>query len=325
MTVLALRGSRAANGVSELHGHVTRTMWKDLYPGTPELQIPIGHVTNGVHLPSWMHPKVVRLLDGCTPTWREGVVPSLGSVSDAELWALRSELRASLVHFARHQLGREWLDADALSIGFARRFAPYKRGNLLFTEPDRLEKILSEKRVQLLFAGKAHPRDAAGQGILRDVVRWTRDPRFRGKVVFLADYDMALARRLVQGVDVWLNTPRRPREASGTSGMKSTMNLGINLSVLDGWWPEIYDGTNGWAVGDDRDYATTEEQDEVDAESLYRLLEDQVIPEFWDRGEDGVPSRWVARMRRSLETCCRQFHTHRMVGEYARRYYVAGS
>ena len=325
MTVLALRGSRAANGVSELHGHVTRTMWKDLYPGTPELQIPIGHVTNGVHLPSWMHPKVVRLLDGCTPTWREGVVPSLASVSDKELWALRSELRESLVYFARHQLGREWLDADALSIGFARRFAPYKRGNLLFTEPDRLEKILSEKRVQLLFAGKAHPRDAAGQGILRDVVRWTRDPRFRGKVVFLADYDMALARRLVQGVDVWLNTPRRPREASGTSGMKSTMNLGINLSVLDGWWPEIYDGTNGWAVGDDRDYATTEEQDEVDAESLYRLLEEQVIPEFWERGEDGVPTRWVARMRRSLETCCRQFHTHRMVGEYARRYYVAGS
>jgi glycogen phosphorylase len=325
MTVLALRGARAANGVSELHGHVTRKMWKDLYPGTPELQIPIGHVTNGVHLPSWMHPKVVRLLDDCTPTWREGVVPSLAAVSDAELWALRSELRESLVQFARHQLGREWLDADALSIGFARRFAPYKRGNLLFTDPDRLEKILSEKRVQLLFAGKAHPRDAAGQGILRDVVRWTRDPRFRGKVVFLADYDMALARRLVQGVDVWLNTPRRPREASGTSGMKSTMNLGINLSVLDGWWPEIYDGTNGWAVGDDRDYATTEEQDEVDAESLYRLLEEQVIPEFWDRGEDGVPTRWVARMRRSLETCCRQFHTHRMVGEYARRYYVAES
>lgn len=325
MTVLALRGARAANGVSELHGHVTRKMWKDLYPGTPELQIPIGHVTNGVHLPSWMHPKVVRLLDGCTPTWREGVVPSLAAVSDAELWALRSELRQSLVSFARHQLGREWLDADALSIGFARRFAPYKRGNLLFTDPDRLEKILSEKRVQLLFAGKAHPRDAAGQGILRDVVRWTRDPRFRGKVVFLADYDMSLARRLVQGVDVWLNTPRRPREASGTSGMKSTMNLGINLSVLDGWWPEIYDGTNGWAVGDDRDYATSEEQDEVDAESLYRMLEEQVIPEFWDRGADGVPTRWVARMRRSLETCCRQFHTHRMVGEYARRYYVAGS
>jgi starch phosphorylase len=321
MTVLALKGSRAANGVSALHGEVSRKMWKELYPSVSEEMIPIGHITNGVHLPSWMHPEVQAMLDHCSHDWREGVVPSLAKVSDAELWALRCKLRTGIISHSRKMLGKDWLIDGALTIGFARRFAPYKRGNLLFTDPDRLEKLLSELPVQLLFAGKAHPRDAAGQGILRDVIKWTRNPRFRGRVVFLPDYDMALGRRLVQGVDVWLNTPRRPREASGTSGMKAAMNLGINLSVLDGWWPEIYDGTNGWAIGTDTDYATTEEQDLADAESLYRLLEQQVIPEFYQRDANGIPLKWVRRMRHSLESCCRQFHTHRMVAEYARRYY----
>ena len=182
--------------------------------------------------------------------------------------------------------------------------------------------MCGERPLQLLFAGKAHPRDAAGQGLIRDVLRWTRDERFRGRVVFLPDYDMALGRRLVQGVDVWLNNPRRPREASGTSGMKVPLNLGINLSILDGWWPEAYDGTNGWAIGDEADYAIPEEQDAADAESLYQLLEQQVVPEFYDRDAGGVPRAWVRRMRRSLETCYRAFHTDRMVAEYAARYYL---
>lgn len=323
MTVLALRGSRAANGVSALHGEVSREMWKDLYRTSPVAEVPIGHVTNGVHAPSWMHPRVQSLLDRCSPGWRDGEPLSVASVSDEDLWALRGGLRDEIVRYARAEAGRDWLDADALTIGFARRFAPYKRGNLLFTDPDRLARLVcGERPVQILFAGKAHPRDAAGQGIIRDVIRWTRDERFRGRVVFLPDYDMALGRRLVQGVDVWLNNPRRPREASGTSGMKSPLNLGINLSVLDGWWPEAFDGTNGWAIGDERDYSLQEEQDSADAESLYRLLEEQVAAEFYDRDGTGVPRAWVRRMRRSLETCYRAFHTNRMVEEYTLRYYT---
>ncbi len=325
MTVLALRGARAANGVSALHGEVSRQMWKDLYAGTPVADVPIGHVTNGVHAPSWMHPAVSSMLDRVTPGWRDGHGLSLDDVDDAELWALRNELRAGIVRYSRAQVQRDWLDDDRLTIGFARRFAPYKRGNLLFSDPDRLARLVcGERPFQLLFAGKAHPRDAAGQGLIRDVIRWTRDERFRGRVVFLPDYDMALGRRLVQGVDVWLNNPRRPREASGTSGMKVPLNLGINLSVLDGWWPEAHDGTNGWAIGEARDFPTQEEQDASDAESLYRLLEEQVVPEFYDRDTSGLPRGWVKRMRRSLETCYHAFHTNRMVAEYARRYYIFG-
>jgi starch phosphorylase len=325
MTVVALRGSRDANGVSKLHGDVSRTMWKDLYPYVPVNEVPIGSITNGVHGPSWMSGRVQVLLDEISSDWRYGNVPDLSGVPDARLWTIRNELRASLIAFAKRQLTKDWLQPEVLTIGFARRFAPYKRGNLLFSDPDRLERLLrhTERPVQILYAGKAHPRDAAGQGLISDVIRWTRDERFRGRVVFLADYDMNLGRRLVQGVDVWLNNPRRPREASGTSGMKVPLNLGINLSILDGWWPEAYDGTNGWAIGGTSEYATVEDQDAADAESLYRLLEEQVAPSFYARGPDGIPAAWVAMMRRSLETCYRAFHTHRMVAEYARRYYTA--
>jgi alpha-glucan phosphorylase-like protein len=324
MTVLALRGSRAANGVSELHGKVSREMWRDLYPGKPVEQVPIGHVTNGVHAPSWMHPAVQEMLDRYSPGWRSGDPLTLAQVPAEELWALRNARRAEIVAYARREAGRDWLDPYTLTIGFARRFAPYKRGNLLFTDPERLQRILEGGPVQILFAGKAHPRDAAGQGLIRDVIRWTREERFRGRVLFLADYDMALGRRLVQGVDVWLNNPRRPREASGTSGMKVPLNLGINLSVLDGWWPEAYDGTNGWAIGGTAEFATQEEQDAADAESLYTRLEQEVVPSFYTRGADGIPRAWVERMRRSLETCYRAFHTSRMVADYARRYYTTG-
>lgn len=324
MTVLALRGSRAANGVSALHGEVSRDMWKELYPMTPVDQVPIGHVTNGVHLWSWMHGDVQALLDRHLPGWHESETLDLSPIPDEELWALRQQLRHELVDFARDEVGREWLLRDALVIGFARRFAPYKRGNLLFTDPERLQRLLEAagRPVHVLYAGKAHPRDAAGQGLLRDVIRWTRDERFRGRVLFLSDYDMSLARRLVHGVDVWLNNPRRPREASGTSGMKVPLNLGVNVSVLDGWWPEAYlEGENGWAIGEARNYATPEEQDAADAESLYRLLEEEVVPAFYDRDGQGVPRAWVRRMRRSLETCYGAFGTHRMVSEYARKYY----
>ncbi len=323
MTVIALRGSRAANGVSALHGEVSRKMWKDLYPLHAVEEVPIGHVTNGVHAPSWMHPTMTRLLDEASPGWKEGDSASLADVDDARLWQVRSELRASLVAYARRSLGRDWLRDDVLTIGFARRFAPYKRGNLLFTDPDRLHRLLTnaDAPVQIAFAGKAHPRDAAGQGIIRDVLRWTRDERFRGHVVFLADYDMDLGRRLTQGVDLWLNNPRRPREASGTSGMKVPLNLGINASVLDGWWPEAFDGTNGWVIGNESEYANVEAQDAADAESLYQLLETAVVPAFYER-EGGLPKAWIARMRRSFETCFRPFHTDRMVSEYARSYYT---
>ena len=329
MTVLALRGSRAANGVSALHGEVSRDMWKELWPQRSVDEVPIGHVTNGVHAPSWMHPAVGELLDRHAPGWREPSASrdalDLSAVPDEAIWDLRNTLRATLVTHARLEAGREWLSPDVLTIGFARRFAPYKRGNLLFTDPDRLERLLHHAKtpVQVLFAGKAHPRDAAGQGIIREVIRWTRDPRFRGKVLFLQDYDMGLARRLVQGVDVWLNNPRRPREASGTSGMKVPLNFGVNLSVLDGWWPEAWDGTNGWTIGEARDYATPEEQDADDALDLYRVLEEEVLPTFYTRDASGIPRRWVQTARRSLETCFRAFHTHRMVSEYATSYYAA--
>ena len=329
MTVLALRGARAANGVSALHGEVSRDMWKDLWPSRAVDEVPIGHVTNGVHAPSWMHPAVAELLDTYAPAWRQPAVTraelDVSAIPDEAIWSLRNNLRGVLVERARRELGRAWLSPDALTIGFARRFAPYKRGNLLFSDPERLERLLhhAETPIQLLFAGKAHPRDAAGQGIIRDVIKWTRDERFRGKVVFLADYDMGLARFLVQGVDVWLNNPRRPREASGTSGMKVPLNFGINLSVSDGWWPEAYDGTNGWVIGEARDYETPEEQDADDAESLYRLLEEQVVPSFYARDARGVPGAWVQLARRSLATCFGAFHTHRMVAEYAQDYYAA--
>ncbi len=322
MTVLALRGSRSANGVSKLHGEVSREMWTALWPKTPVADVPIAHVTNGVHVPSWIHPKVAATLDRVSPGWRRGEAVDLAAASDHELWALRTDLRYELVGYARRRTGHKTLISQALCIGFARRFAPYKRGNLLFSDPDRLARLLFRHPIQLFFAGKAHPRDHAGQDIIREVLKWTRDERFRGRVVFLPDYDMELGRRLTQGVDLWLNLPRRPREASGTSGMKVPLNLGVNASVLDGWWPEVYDGTNGFAVGEARDYATTAEQDADDAESLFRILEDQVVPEYFDRDAHGIPRAWVQRMRRSLETCLQQFHTDRMVAEYASRFYV---
>ncbi len=325
MTVLALRGARAANGVSALHGDVSRKMWAHLWPKLEVDEVPIGHVTNGVHVPSWIHPRVGAMLDRSNDGWREGKAISLEAVSDSELWSIRNDLRYELVGYARRRTAQKTLVSQSLCIGFARRFAPYKRGSLLFSNPDRLARLLFRHPIHLLFAGKAHPRDDAGQAIIREVLRWTREERFRGRVVFLPDYDVELGRRLTQGVDLWLNLPRRPREASGTSGMKVPLNLGVNASVLDGWWPEAYDGTNGFAVGEPLEYDSAEEQDAADAESLFQILEDQVVPEFFDRDAHGIPKAWVRRMRRSLETCLQAFHTDRMVGEYARRFYATGA
>ncbi len=322
MTVLALRGSRAANGVSALHGQVSREMWTALWPDRQVEDVPIGHVTNGVHVPSWIHQAVAHLLDRTNAGWRSGAPVSLDGVSDYELWTIRNDLRGKLLMHARRQTGRNTLPGDSLCMGFARRFAPYKRGNLLFSDPDRLARLLFRHPIHLFYAGKSHPKDEPGLGIIREVLKWTRDDRFRGRVVFLPDYDMELGRRLTQGVDLWLNLPRRPREASGTSGMKVPLNLGVNASVLDGWWPEAYDGTNGFAVGEPVEYANADEQDAADAESLFTILEEQVVPEFFDRDAQGIPRAWVKRMRRSLETCLQRFHTDRMVGEYARRYYT---
>ncbi len=322
MTVLALRGSRAANGVAALHGEVSRKMWAHLWPDRQLAEVPIGHVTNGVHVPSWIHPRVSALLDRANPGWRDGTPVDLSEVSDAELWAIRNDLRYELVGYARRRTGHKTLISQSLCIGFARRFAPYKRGSLLFSDPDRLARLLFRHPIHLFYAGKAHPRDEAGQAIIREVLRWTREERFRGRVVFLPDYDVELGRRLTQGVDLWLNLPRRPREASGTSGMKVPLNLGVNASVLDGWWPEAYDGTNGFAVGEAIEYESAAEQDAADAESLFSILEDEVVPQFFDRDAHGIPRAWVARMRRSLETCLQAFHTDRMVGEYAKRFYL---
>jgi len=302
MTILALNCSRAANGVSELHGRVSREM----FPGRG-----IGHVTNGVHPFFWMAPEMQALLDRRLPGWRKQLHnrsfwEACQGLEDAELHAVRATLRSRLAEGAG-------VEPAGPVLGFARRFAPYKRATLLFSDPERLE-ALCDAGLRVVFSGKAHPRDVKGQALIAEVLRWTRTRTFRGRVVFLPDYDIALGRLLTQGSDLWLNTPRRPREASGTSGQKVALNGGLNCSVLDGWWPEAYDGTNGWAIGEARDYACTEEQDRADALDLYRVLEQQVLPEW------GNPA-WMDRVRRSLAHCIPVFNTHRMVGDYAEQVY----
>ncbi len=326
MTVLALRCSAATNGVSALHGHVSRRMFNELWPDLEVPEVPVGHVTNGVHPVYWMAPEARALFDRALPEWRERpwdaqVWKGIADISDEELWALRGALRRRLVDHVAASTGRRF-DPDALTIGFARRFAPYKRGNLLFRDLDRLRAILERGNVQVVFSGKAHPRDGWGQDILSDVVRRSERLDLRDRVVLLPDYDMALGALLTSGSDVWLNNPRRPHEASGTSGQKVCLNGGLNLSVLDGWWPEGFDGTNGWALGDGREWSDEQSQDAFDAQDLYATLEDEVLPEWLDRDERGIPRRWVARMRRSIETCVPLFSSHRMVRDYALELYV---
>ncbi len=328
MTVLALRMSRAANGVSALHGEVSRQMWKHLWPTREAATVPIGHVTNGVHPHTWMSAPAAAVFDEfLSAGWRDRFWDTafwgdeMANVPDEMLWQLRRVLRTRLADRIRTTMGRNFRD-DALTLGFARRFATYKRGDMLFSDPDRLEAVLTGPHpVQIVFSGKAHPKDIPGQAILARVVRFSEDRRFRDRIAFVEDYDMAIGAALTSGADVWVNNPRRPQEASGTSGQKVPLNGGINLSILDGWWPEAFDGTNGFAIGDETEYADQAAQDEADAESLYVQLEQGIVPEWSDRDPSGLPRRWLARVRRSMATCIPAFSSHRMVRDYVRDYY----
>ena len=346
MTVLGLKGGWKSNAVSALHGRVTRRMWQDLWPGRSEFEVPIGHVTNGIHVASWIAPAVRQFYDAYLgPDWsrrmsRPETWAAIADIDDGELWETHQILTARLVSFVQRQvcaqeeqrkgtmeacdLTRQRLDPDVLTLGFARRFATYKRGDMILSDEARLERlILDEKHpVQIIFAGKAHPRDEPGKHLIQRIFRMSRDPRFLGRVVFMEDYDINVARHLVQGVDVWLNTPRRPREACGTSGMKAVFNGVLNLSVLDGWWAEAHDGTNGFAIGTGGHHADEGEQDRRDAAALFEVLEKEVVPLYYDRDDRGIPRGWVARMKNALQTLGWRFNACRMVLEYARTSYL---
>ncbi|MFN2290487.1 MAG: alpha-glucan family phosphorylase [Anaerolineae bacterium] len=346
MTTLALKLADQRNGVSRLHGEVSRRMWQVLWPRLPEDEIPIDHVTNGVHFRSWISLEMNQLYDRYLgPRWREEPADKEAwgraeRIAPTELWRTHERRRERLVAFVRRRLREqrkrrgaplseiaaadEALDPQALTIGFARRFATYKRATLLLRDKERLARLVSdpERPMQVLFAGKAHPRDEAGKRLISEIVHTSREEPFRGRLVFLEDYGMAAARYLVQGSDVWLNTPRRPREASGTSGMKAMANGVLNLSILDGWWDEAYQPEFGWAIGQGEVYDDPDYQDEVEAEALYELLEREVVPIFYERASDGLPHLWIARMKASLAHLCAYFNTHRMVQEYTDRFYM---
>ena len=347
MTVLALKSAAHCNGVSQLHGAVSRGMWKNIWPGVPETEIPISAITNGTHIRSFLSHDMADLFDRYLgPRFVEEpmaheVWQRVHHIPDAELWRTHERRRERLVEFTRRRLRRqlerrgapssemafadEVLDPRALTIGFARRFATYKRSSLLLRDPDRLARILNDpdRPVQLLFAGKAHPADRPGKELIRKLIHFSRDERFRNHIVFLEDYDMNVARYLVQGVDVWLNTPRRPLEASGTSGMKAAANGAINLSILDGWWDEGYSPEVGWAIGSGEEYSDTEAQDAIEGCALYDLLEKEVIPLFYPhQGRNGLPRGWIAKMKASMSTLGPLFNAHRMVAEYTERFYL---
>jgi starch phosphorylase len=319
MTPFALRTSSYANGVSALHGEVSREMWHDLWPNTPADETPITSITNGVHVRTWLGGELEGMLGTNTPQ-----LERVNELSDADLWNARRGAKARLLEFIARTRGAPELDPEALTIGFARRFATYKRAGLLFSRPERLAALLGDpaRPLQILVAGKAHPADEAGKEMIRQVIDFARGDDAHHHVVFLPDYEMTLARRLVQGVDVWLNTPRRPMEASGTSGMKAAINGVLNCSILDGWWAEGYNPDRGFAIGDDGQAATEEEQDAIDCESLFVVLEQQVIPTYFDRDADGLPVRWLEMMRHAIAELGTEFSTNRMVCEYVDRLYL---
>jgi glycogen phosphorylase len=346
MTVMALRLAQFANGVSELHGHVSRKMWQRIWPGVPVEEVPISHITNGIHTRSWQCMELARLYERYLgPRWYDKptnhmVWERVTRIPDAELWRAHERMRERLVGYVRRKLreqyearganraniaaAREALDPEALTIGFGRRFATYKRANLLLSDPERLSRILNNpnRPVQIIFAGKAHPKDHPGKELIRQIVHLARREEFFKHLVFLEDYNMEVARYLVQGVDIWLNNPRRPLEASGTSGMKVPVNGGINVSVLDGWWCEGYNKDNGWAIGAGEDYDDPGYQDQVESTALYELLENEIAPLFFDRSSDGVPHEWLRYMKNSMRTVNAEFNTNRMVEEYTQRFYV---
>ncbi|MDD2898020.1 MAG: alpha-glucan family phosphorylase [Desulfuromonadaceae bacterium] len=346
MAVLALKLAGHINGVSQLHGEVSRRMWRNAWPELPLEQVPLTSITNGVHTGTWMSNHMASLLVRYLGTrWMDDptnhtVWHRITKIPDTELWRTRQSCREKLVDFARQRLkeqltkvgatfkelatAAEVLDPEVLTIGFARRFATYKRGTLLLRDLDRLAAILNnpDMPVQFIFAGKAHPQDQEGKELIRQIVQASHQERFRHRIVFIEDYDMEVARHLVHGVDVWLNTPLRPMEASGTSGMKVAFNGGLNMSILDGWWCEGYQGNNGWAIGKGEVYEDLEYQNQVEARAVYELLEKEVVPNFYDQGSDGVPRSWVATMKASMQTLCPVFSTDRMVQEYVDHSYT---
>ncbi|TXJ55488.1 alpha-glucan family phosphorylase [Brachyspira aalborgi] len=349
MTVLALNLSAENNGVSELHGHVSREMWKDIWKGVPAKELPIDSITNGIHTLSWISFDMQNLLDRYLgPRWRTkpleyGIWERVQKIPDAELWRTHERRKERLIDFCRERLkaqiinrgftkneinhAEQILTPEALTIGFARRFATYKRGTLLFRDIERLKKIISNphRPVQIIFAGKAHPHDNGGKELIKNIAEICRRQEFRDHIVFLEDYDINVARYMVQGVDVWLNSPRRPLEASGTSGMKVPPNGGLNFSILDGWWDEAYDGQNGWAIGNREEYTDLEYQDEVESNALYNVLENEIIPLYYERGRDDIPRQWVTAMKWSMQTVCPQFSTNRMVADYFNKFYTNAS
>lgn len=345
MTILGLRLAHDSNGVSQLHGAVARRMWSNLWPGQEEQEIPIQHVTNGVHVPSWLSPDLTILFDRYLgPQWRTNptasrVLQQVAQIPDEELWRAHELSRARLVRVARFRLEaqcnnrnasraeyaqiRTILDHEILTIGFARRFATYKRATLILRNMERLEAILShaDRPVQIIFAGKSHPADDQGKEFIRQLVKFSQKPSVRRRVVFLENYDISLARSLVQGVDLWLNTPQRPHEASGTSGMKAGANGVLNASTLDGWWCEGCTKDTGWAIGHGEEYEDPEYQATVEAEALYSLIENEIVPCFYDRSSGDIPSAWLRMMKASIRMVLSQFTSHRMVGEYRSMFY----
>ncbi len=348
MAVLALRLADTYNGVSKLHGEVSRRMWHNIWPSVPVPEVPITSVTNGIHARTWLSPEIIFVLDRYLgERWKNNpadhsVWGDVNQIPDEELWRAHERCREKFVVWARHSLHEQLtrrgatyeaaavadtvLDPEALTIGFARRFATYKRGSLLLRDLDRLKRLLDDTKrpIQFVFAGKAHPADHEGKELIKSLVNFGRDPQYRRKFVFLENYDMNVARYLVQGVDVWLNNPRRPYEASGTSGMKAAVNGILNCSILDGWWVEGYalDPATGWAIGSGESYPDAEYQDHIESQALYDLLEKQIVPTFYDRGVDQVPHEWVRRMKAAMRVLAPVFNTNRMVREYAERLYV---
>lgn len=346
MPTLALRFATGRNGVAKLHGETSREIWRSLWPEVPIDEVPIDHVTNGVHFETWVAPALQELFATVLPKdWRarfseEAMWQKLMKLDNAKLWDVRQALSQESINFFRRRLVKQQTrhgatptalhDAEhlfsrgALTIGFARRFATYKRATLIFRDLDRLAAILNnpEKPVQLVFAGKAHPADQPGQALIATIQRLSHDPRFAGKILFVEDYDMAVGRAMTRGVDVWLNNPRRPLEASGTSGQKAGMNGILNLSILDGWWPEGYDGENGWAIGAGVNVTSSDVADAADADALYDLLETQVVPLYYDRDDAGIPQAWLERSKRAMATIIPKFNAQRMVSDYVEKFYA---
>jgi starch phosphorylase len=345
MAFLAVRGSGAVNGVSELHGVVSRKIFQSLFPRWPEPEVPIGYITNGVHMPTWLSEKAADLWDDVcgAECWSNKSVicdKDIRKLPDSQIWKLRTEARMQMIDRTRKRYARQVaeagantrdiaaafriFDANVLTLGFARRFATYKRPNLLLYDPARLERILSnrDRPVQLILAGKAHPQDKAGQGMIKQWIEFIKRPGVRGRVVFLSDYDMLLTKHLAPGIDLWINTPRRPWEASGTSGMKVLANGGLNLSELDGWWAEAYSEDVGWAIGDRQEHGDDPGVDAAEANALYDLLENEVVPEFYERDSSGVPTKWTARIRESMARLAPLYSAGRSVAQYTENYYV---